>query len=78
MKKLLKNNFWIAGAVFGAAGGYLYWKYIGCMSGTCPITSKPMNSMIYFSIMGGLLFSTLQAKKKLSANDVPVKDDGIE
>ena len=78
MKKLLKNNLWLAGAVFSAAGGFLYWKYIGCVSGTCIITSKPINSMIYFSIMGGLLFSILQPKKKLHANDVPAKEDGIE
>lgn len=78
MKKLLKNNIWIAGTVIGAAGGYLYWNYIGCMSGTCTITSKPINSMIYFSIMGGLLLSILQPKKKISAIDIPVKEDGVE
>lgn len=77
MKKLLKNNLWIAGAVLGLAGGYLYWKYIGCMSGTCPITSKPINSIVYFGIMGGLLFSILQPKKKLPVNDVPANEDQI-
>jgi hypothetical protein len=77
MKKLLKNNLWIAGAVLGLAGGYLYWKYIGCMSGTCPITSKPINSIVYFGIMGGLLFSILQPKKKFPVDDVPAKEDQI-
>jgi len=65
MKKLLKNNLWLAGVFLGAAGGYLYWKYIGCTSGTCTITSKPVNSMVYFGILGGLLLSMLQPKKKL-------------
>jgi phage shock protein E len=71
MKKLLKNNWWIAGAVLGGASGYLYWKYIGCISGTCAITSKPFNSIVYFSMMGGLLFSMFQPKKKLPAKNFP-------
>jgi hypothetical protein len=78
MKKLLRNNLWIAGVVIGASGGYLFWKYIGCMSGTCTITSKPVNSMVYFSIVGGLLFSIMQPKKKLPANKIAIKEDGIE
>ena len=57
MKKLLKNNFWILGAVFGAAGGFLYWKYIACMSSTCTIPSKAVNNMVYFGMMGGFIYS---------------------
>ncbi len=68
MKKFLKNNLWIAGAILGAAGGYFYWKYVGCSSGTCVITSRPVNSVIYFGILGGLLLSLFQSKKKLPAN----------
>lgn len=47
------------GALVGAAGGYAYWMFIGCESGTCPITSKPLNSTLYGVLMGGLLFSSL-------------------
>ena len=75
MKTLFKNNLWIAGVILGAAGGYLYWKYIGCSNGTCAITSKPINSMVYFSIMGGLLLRIFQPEVKRPANDVPVKED---
>jgi hypothetical protein len=35
----------------GIAGGYIYWRYVGCSSGSCPITSKWHMS----SIFGGLL-----------------------
>jgi C4-dicarboxylate transporter len=45
------------GAVIGAITGYLYYKYIGCSSGTCRITSKPLNSTLYFALIGGLLFN---------------------
>jgi hypothetical protein len=27
----------ITGAVLGALGGFIYWKYVGCVSGTCTI-----------------------------------------
>ena len=42
----------LAGIFIGAAGGYLYYHYIGCNSGTCAITSKPLNSTLYGSVMG--------------------------
>ena len=45
------------GIVVGAIGGYLYYFYIGCASGTCAITSKPLNSTLYGALMGGLLFN---------------------
>jgi hypothetical protein len=46
----------VIGAVIGAALGFLYYKFIGCSTGTCPITSKPLNSTLYGAILG-LLFS---------------------
>lgn len=52
------------GVLVGAIGGYFYWKYIGCLSGTCAITSKPINSTIYGGVMGGLIFSLFQKDKK--------------
>lgn len=75
MKKLLKNNLWIAGSVAGIALGLLYWKYVGCSTGTCAITSKPINSMIYFGAMGGLILSMFQPKKKLPEKTVTTKED---
>ena len=31
----------ITGLITGAIGGYLYYYFDGCVSGTCPITSNP-------------------------------------
>lgn len=63
MNFIKKNILVITGVLVGALAGYLYWHYIGCLSGTCAITSKPINSTIYGSMMGGLLFSLFQPKK---------------
>ncbi|SDM29211.1 DUF6132 family protein [Kriegella aquimaris] len=52
----------IVGVVIGAIAGYLYYIEIGCVSGTCAITSKPLNSTLYGGVMGGLLFNTFSEK----------------
>ena len=44
---LKKNRLTFIGLVIGAVGGFLYWKYVGCTSGTCPITSSPVNSTLW-------------------------------
>lgn len=50
----------IAGIALGAAGGYLYYHFVGCNSGTCAITSKPLKSTLYGGLMGGLFFNILK------------------
>jgi hypothetical protein len=45
------------GVVVGAISGYFYYFYIGCASGTCAITSRPLNSTLYGALMGGLVFN---------------------
>lgn len=54
------------GVFFGAVVGYTYWYYIGCMSGSCSITSSPINSSLYGAVMGGLFVSAFQ--KETPAN----------
>lgn len=36
----------------GAGIGFLYYYFIGCTSGTCPLTSNPVNSMLIGAVMG--------------------------
>lgn len=64
-----KHVFTILGIAVGAIAGYLYWQYVGCNSGSCAITSKPLNSTLYGSAMGGLLFSMF-TKEKGKENEV--------
>ena len=63
MKFLKSTVFTIVGMVLGAAGGYLYYHFVGCASGTCAITSNPWISTLYGSMMGGLLLNTFQKDK---------------
>lgn len=55
---------WSIGIALGAAAGFLYWYYIGCTSGSCAITSSPVNSTLYGGLMGGLLLNTFESKKQ--------------
>ncbi|MFI5137832.1 MAG: DUF6132 family protein [Sphingobacteriales bacterium] len=65
MKKwFVSNKLYLLGAIIGAIGGYLYWALIGCSSGTCPITSKPLNSTIYGALLGALLFGLFKREDK--------------
>ena len=54
----------IAGILLGASAGYLYYHYVGCASGTCSITSKPISSTLYGALMGGLFFNIFQKKQQ--------------
>ncbi len=63
MKFILKHKLTIIGIVAGAIGGFLYYYYVGCASGTCAITSKPINSTMYGAIMGGLFLNIFQKEK---------------
>jgi hypothetical protein len=38
----------------GAAGGYLFYRFVGCKTGTCPITRNPWISTIYGAIIGAM------------------------
>lgn len=64
MKRFVKQHVLVAiGLVLGAIAGYTYYRFAGCASGTCAITASPVNSTIYFSIMGGILFSMFKKNK---------------
>jgi hypothetical protein len=52
------------GIIIGAIAGYLYYHFVGCSSGTCAITSKPFNSTLYGSLMGGLVFNMFVENQK--------------
>jgi len=36
----------------GAVLGFLYYKFIGCATGACPITSNPVISTLYGALIG--------------------------
>ena len=63
-KFLSKYKLTIAGLFIGAIGGYLYYYFIGCNSGTCAITSKPLNSTLYGALMGGLFLNIFKKENE--------------
>ena len=58
-----RNKLSLFGMAVGAIGGFMYWNYIGCASGTCMITSKPLNSSLYGALMGFLLFGIFKKEE---------------
>lgn len=49
-----KHHFIIIFSITGAIAGFLYWKFVGCQSGTCPI-----KSVWYLSTLWGMAFGYL-------------------
>ncbi|MFN6086316.1 MAG: hypothetical protein ACK476_15480 [Fluviicola sp.] len=53
MKALvLKYKLELIGAIVGAIGGWMYWRFVGCSSGSCSIMSSPIKITIYWVFMG--------------------------
>lgn len=73
MSFLMKHKLAVLGIVLGAAGGYLYYHYIGCTTGSCPITSRPVNSTLYGAMMGWLLFTSFTSKESKPTNNANQK-----
>jgi hypothetical protein len=48
----------IIGAVIGGALGFAFYKFVGCSTGACPLTSNPVISTVYGSVLGALLASS--------------------
>jgi len=46
----------------GAVLGYFYYYFVGCRTGSCPITGSPYISTLYGALMG--LIWTIPTKKK--------------
>jgi len=53
-KKLLILGRIVIPVFLGATAGYLYYHYIGCVSGHCPITSNPYISTTYGAAIGAV------------------------
>ena len=70
MKNIFKQHWLLLlGVIVGTIGGYLYWYFIGCNNGTCPLTSSPINSSIAGALLGGLVFTSFPNSKKNENKD---------
>lgn len=69
MKNWFKRNAaYCIGALLGGLAGYVYYLKIGCVSGTCMISSRPLNSSLYGALMGALI-GGMFIKKQLEQPD---------
>ena len=60
----------LLGIVAGAVIGFSYYHFVGCKSGTCPITSSPYISTIYGAVVGMLfVFPSKKKKNKQDENN---------
>ena len=48
----------IIGVCVGVGLGFAYYKFVGCSTGTCPLTSNPYISTIYGMVVGSLVASS--------------------
>ncbi|MCF8301821.1 MAG: hypothetical protein K9I94_00995 [Bacteroidales bacterium] len=55
----------ITAIIAGAIGGYIYYLEVGCVSGTCAITSNPYLSTFWGGLLGWVLGDTILGKKKV-------------
>ncbi len=46
----------IIAAAVGAAAGFAWYYFVGCTTGTCPISSNPYISTAYGALVGLLLY----------------------
>lgn len=47
----------VTGIVIGALVGYAYYRFVGCASGACPLTSNPWITTTYGAVIGFLVTS---------------------
>jgi len=49
----------LLGVAAGGIVGFLYYKFVGCRTGACLLTSHPVRSILYWGLIGGLFASSL-------------------
>jgi hypothetical protein len=73
MSIFLKYKWYVLGGIAGLIIGYAHWYYIGCSSGTCPLTSNPVNSSLYGLFFGIMVVSLFADNSKTSDNQTSPK-----
>ncbi len=72
-KALLKPKFLIYTGI-GIIGGFAYYYFIGCSSGTCPITSNPITMTFYGGLMGAVLGFDMSKPKNANQTEASIQE----
>ena len=66
--KVIMKKYIILGIslVFGSLAGYAYYYFVGCRTGSCPITSNWYMTTLYGALMGLIVGFPSRKKSKLS------------
>ena len=59
MKRTMVLRIFI-GILVGGGLGFAAYKFIGCSSGACPLTSNPWVSTIYGAVLGALVATSFR------------------
>ena len=76
---ILKHKWALIAGLAGGIGGFLYWRFVGCLSGTCPIKSVWYWSTLWGAAMGYLLGDMVNdwiVRRKLRQNSQSADGDG--
>jgi len=60
--------FGSAGTLLGAAAGFLYWKFVGCLGESCMIWSNPLRATLYGALLGTLLLLAVMPDRSSKKN----------
>lgn len=61
--------------VLGVIGGFLYWKFVGCTGGSCPIFSQWHLTSIYGGAVGYLVGDFIRGFLKKKKQNEQVSGD---
>lgn len=50
----------LIGVIVGGGLGFAFYRFVGCSTGTCPLTSNPFISTLYGGLVGALIASTIR------------------
>lgn len=61
---LIKYKLYFLGILVGLIAGYVYYAQVGCLTGSCAITSNPWASTAYGGIFGYFIADFAGKRKK--------------
>lgn len=80
MRFLQKHKLAVILTGVGAVAGFLYWRFIGCQTGTCPIKSVWYGSTAWgmaFGYVVGDLAEDLRKKRAKKNEEQDIQQGGV-